>query len=118
VGLTVAKPGCCRERALELDLSFDIFSSSDPAPQGNLTNICSGYYIDDYFSNSSGCRNDRRAYVKARAVFYVDGSYLLPYVQAMARAEYRTGTFCNWYQYSNILYSKIHTLQQSMRSMV
>jgi hypothetical protein len=80
-------------------------SGAAPLSDGTLAD-CGADLRADYFDNPSGCRNDRRAWVRAYAYFLVSGYYYTPAVISEAWAELRTGTFCNWRHYQNILHTR------------
>lgn len=74
---------------------------------GRTAATCSSYYLVDYFVNQSGCKNDRRVYVKADAFLAITGSVngfqrLTPWVTSEVWGEIRN-IWCNWKTYQTEL---------------
>lgn len=68
---------------------------------------CSTQMITEYFENESGCRNDRRVYLRATSfVAYTvtsEGDFYQPKVAIRVWGERRRGTWCNWDWYRTAL---------------
>jgi hypothetical protein len=85
------------------------YSTTAPAPDSAGARVaasCGHTLQKDYFLNNSGCRNDRRAWVRAHAYFIISGFHYTPAAISEAWAERRTGTSCNWKHYQNVLHTK------------
>ncbi len=71
-----------------------------------LSDACSNnmeYYILD---DVSGCKNDRRAHVRANLSWAISGNYYTPMLIAEIWGTRKAGVFCYWKSYPTILHSR------------
>ena len=92
-----------------LDLkTFKLLRYSDGGYSGGRTaGTCGNLWNIDYFENNSGCRDDRRVWAFAQAVFINTGSIngfqrLLPWVNVNIHGQIRN-RLCNWNSYATVL---------------
>lgn len=72
---------------------------------GRVNANCGTTLQQDYYANSSGCKNDRRVYVRAYAYFVISGNQYTPSAISEAWAEIRNW-LCNWKIYDNPIHTR------------
>ncbi len=102
------------------DEIFRIFDlKAESITSAGRTNANCGTYLEAmYYDNPSGCKNDRRVYINAYTEHIVSGDYYTPYVSSVVWGTLRTGTFCNWKDYSTVLSARncSYTVTSTVRS--
>jgi hypothetical protein len=78
------------------------YSSYEDLHSGKVKANCGSHLQADYFSNSSGCKNDRRVYIRAYSYYAISGNQYTPMVISEAWAEIRNW-LCNWKPYDTEL---------------
>jgi hypothetical protein len=75
--------------------------------EARVNSTCTTHMTASYFHNESNCRHDRRVYMSARSYVVLStnttGDYRQPRVEIKVWGTLRTGTWCNWKQYSTTL---------------
>jgi hypothetical protein len=84
-----------------------ISNSTDKTDNGGRTSsICGDNFLVDYFENNSGCKNDRRVWIKARTYFgFFNDNFYFPWTEILEYGELRKFT-CGWFPYRTILNSR------------
>jgi len=73
---------------------------------GRTTSVCGDSFLVDYFENNSGCKNDRRVWIKARTYFgYFSDNFYFPWTEIIEFGELRKWT-CSWTPYQTVLNSR------------
>lgn len=73
---------------------------------GRTSSICGDYFLVDYFENNSGCKDDRRVWIKARTYFgYFSDNFYFPWTEIIEFGELRKWT-CGWFPYKTVLNSR------------
>lgn len=87
------------------------YSTDEPAgdERGRTSSVCGQTYLVDYYHNPSGCRNDRKVFIGARATMINAGfspmgfQVFVPWLRMEVWGERRLGTLCNWVNYETEL---------------
>lgn len=73
---------------------------------GRTASVCGDYFLVDHFENNSGCKDDRRVWIKARTYFgYFSDNFYFPWTEITEFGELRKWT-CGWFPYKTVLNSR------------
>jgi len=101
------------ETTENLDLSvFKLQRYNDTESIGSAINgrtmsdICSNTMEYSYYYDPSGCKNDRKVYVRAHIEWAMSGANYTPWLISETWGRRRAGTLCYWYFYDTKLNSR------------